>query len=247
LTKDRTSQPLSDSNQVINSEHIFIEEGAQIECAILNASDGPIYIGKDATIMEGAIIRGPFALGESAVVKMGAKVYGPTTVGPHSKVGGEVSKSILLAYSNKSHDGYLGNSVLGEWCNLGAGTSTSNLKNNYTPIKLWNYKAERFLPTGQQFCGLIMGDHSKCGINTMFNTGTVIGVSANIFGAGFPRNFIPSYSWGSTNGFSTYTTSKACETAKLVMQRREVELSKEDISILEHISQQTAKFRRWEK
>lgn len=247
LTKERTSQSISATNQVINAAQVFVEEGAQIECAILNASAGPIYIGKDATIMEGAIIRGPFALGNNAVVKLGAKIYGPTTVGPYSKVGGEVSKSILLGYSNKSHDGYLGNSVLGEWCNLGAGTSVSNLKNNYTPIKLWNYKAERFLPTGQQFCGLIMGDHSKCGINTMINTGTVIGVSANVFGAGFPRNFIPSFSWGSTNGFSTYTTTKAFETANLVMQRRKVELSKNDIAIMEHISKQTAKFRRWEK
>ncbi len=247
LTKDRTSQPISNTNQVIKPENVFIEEGASVECSILNATDGPIYIGKDATIMEGAIIRGPFALGSNAVVKMGARIYGKTTIGPYSKIGGEVSNSVVTGYSNKAHDGYLGNSVLGEWCNLGADTNTSNLKNNYTPIKLWNYKAERFLPTGQQFCGLIMGDHSKCGINTMLNTGTVIGVSANVFGAGFPRNFIPSFSWGSTNGFSTYTTTKAFETAKLVMVRRKVELSQEDIAILENISAQTAKFRRWEK
>ena len=196
LTKGRESQAISDTNKIIGAENIFIEEGASVECAILNADEGPIYIGKNARVMEGVMIRGPFALCDHSTVKMGAKVYGATTVGPHSKIGGEVSNSILTGYSNKSHDGYLGNSVLGEWCNIGADSNTSNLKNNYAEVKLWNYESERFLPTGQQFCGLFLADHSKCGINTMFNTGTVVGVSANIFGSGFPRNFIPSFSWG---------------------------------------------------
>jgi UDP-N-acetylglucosamine diphosphorylase/glucosamine-1-phosphate N-acetyltransferase len=247
LTKDRESQPISDTNRIIGGENIFIEEGASVECAILNASEGPIYIGKNAQVMEGAMIRGPFALCDHAIVKMGAKVYGGTTVGPYSKVAGEVSNAILMGYSNKAHDGYLGNSVLGEWCNIGADTNTSNLKNNYTEVKLWNYNTERFLPTGEQFCGLILGDHSKCGINTMFNTGTVIGVSANIFGPGFPRNFIPSFSWGGASGYSTYTVTKAFDTAEKAMARRNVKLSAIDKSILENVFQQTAKYRRWDK
>lgn len=247
LTEDKNSQEISHTNKVLGAENVFIEEGAYVECAILNAKDGPIYIGKNAKVMEGAVIRGPLALCEHASIKMGAKIYGPTTVGPHSKVGGEVSNSILTGYSNKGHDGYLGNSILGSWCNIGADSNTSNLKNNYSEIKLWNYNAERFLPTGQQFCGLIMGDHSKCGINTMFNTGTVVGVSANIFGPGFPRNFIPSYSWGGSNGYSTYTVQKAFETAERVMARREKVLEEEDRLILEHVFKQSAQYRRWDK
>ncbi len=247
LTKERTSQPISETNQVISPENVFIEEGAVVECAILNASEGPIYIGKNARVMEGAMIRGPLALCDHSTIKMGAKVYGPTTIGPHSKVGGEVSNSILTGYSNKGHDGYLGNSVLGTWCNIGADTNTSNLKNNYAEVKLWNYESERFLSTGQQFCGLIMGDHSKCGINTMFNTGTVVGVSANVFGDGFPRNFIPSFSWGGANGYSTYTIQKAFETAERVMARRSKELDDQEKAILENVFQQSAKHRRWDK
>jgi UDP-N-acetylglucosamine diphosphorylase/glucosamine-1-phosphate N-acetyltransferase len=247
LTKERESQPISDTNRVIGAENIFIEEGANVEFAILNASKGPIYIGKNAQVMEGAMIRGPFALCDHAIVKMGAKIYGGTTIGPHSKVAGEVSNAILMGYSNKAHDGYLGNSVLGEWCNIGADSNTSNLKNNYTEVKLWNYEAERFLPTGVQFCGLILGDHSKCGINTMFNTGTVIGVSANIFGAGFPRNFIPSFSWGGSSGYSTYTINKAFETAEKAMIRRNLTLTDIDKSILENVFQQSAVYRRWDK
>lgn len=247
LTKERESQPISPTNRVLGVENIFIEQGAVVECAILNAQEGPIYIGKNARVMEGAIIRGPFALCDHATVKMGAKIYGATTVGPHSKVGGEVSNSILTSYSNKGHDGYLGNSILGSWCNIGADTNVSNLKNNYAEVKLWNYEAERFLPTGQQFCGIIMGDHSKCGINTMFNTGTVVGVSANIFGAGFPRNFIPSFSWGGANGYSTYTVPKAFETAERVMKRRDIDLEELDKAILQHIFQQSSAHRRWDK
>ncbi|OYQ44222.1 GlmU family protein [Flavobacterium aurantiibacter] len=243
LTSDRTSQPIPKSVQTIASENIFIEEGAKLEFVTLNAAGGPIYIGKDTEIMEGSIIRGPFALCEQAVVKLGAKIYGGTTVGPHCRVGGEISNSVLFAYSNKGHDGFLGNSVLGEWCNLGADTNNSNLKNNYEEVKLWSYETERFEKTGLQFCGLMMGDHSKCGINTMFNTGTVVGVSANIFGAGFPRNFVPGFSWGGAAGFTTYLTKKAFETAKIVMSRRHVSFSDEDAKILEHVYELEAKFR----
>lgn len=244
LTEDRKSQTLSKTNQVIAPENVFLEEGAKVECAILNASEGPIYIGADAEIMEGSIVRGPFALCEHATLKMGAKIYGPTTVGPHSKIGGEVNNSVIFGYSNKGHDGFLGNSVLGEWCNLGADTNNSNLKNNYAEVRLWDYASGRFAHTGLQFCGLMMGDHSKCGINTMFNTGTVVGVSANIFGAGFPRNFIPSFSWGGSGGTSTYLTSKAFEVAEKVMARRDIEFSEEDKAILEHVFEETKKYRR---
>lgn len=244
VTKDRRSQPIPSSNNVISGENIFIEEGAKLEFAILNASSGPIYIGKDSEIMEGSIIRGPFALCEHAVVKLGAKIYGPTTVGPHSRVGGEVNNSVIFGYSNKGHDGFLGNSVLGEWCNLGADTNNSNLKNNYAEVRLWDYNTDAFAKTGLQFCGLMMGDHSKCGINTMFNTGTVVGVSANIFGSGFPRNFIPSFSWGGNGGFTTYLTNKAFEVAEVVMARRTIELTEIDRSILEHVFEITKKFRR---
>ena len=177
-------------------------------------------------------------------MKLGAKIYGPTTVGPHSKVGGEVNNSVLFGYSNKGHDGFLGNSVLGEWCNLGADTNNSNLKNNYAEVRLWNYNTEGFSKTGLQFCGLMMGDHSKCGINTMFNTGTVVGVSANIYGSGFPRNFIPSFSWGGNSGFTTYLTKKAFEVAKVVMSRRDIEFTEKDAEILEHVFEETKKYRR---
>lgn len=247
LTKNRNSQPIPESNQVIKPENIFIEEGATVECAILNASIGPIYIGKDAVVMEGSMIRGGLALCQNSQIKMGAKIYGPTTIGPNSKVGGEVSNSVILGNSNKGHDGYLGNSVIAEWCNLGADTNCSNLKNNYTEVRLWNYSQERFVPTGLTFCGLIMGDHSKCGINTMFNTGTLIGIFANVFGAGYPRNFIPSFSWGGAQGFSTYKISKAEEVAEVVMARRSQVFTAIDLKILENIYEQTTKFRRWEK
>ncbi len=244
LTEDRKSRPIPTSVNVISSENIFIEEGAKLEFATLNASAGPIYIGKNSEIMEGSLIRGPFALCEGAQVKLGTKVYGATTVGPFSRIGGEVSNSVLFAYSNKGHDGFLGNSVLGEWCNMGADSNNSNLKNNYEEVKLWNYETEGFTKTGLQFCGLMMGDHSKCGINTMFNTGTVVGVSANIFGAGFPRNFVPSFSWGGASGFTTYITKKAFETAKIVMARRGVDFDEKEASILEHVFEETKKWRK---
>lgn len=244
LTEDRYSQPIPKSVNVLSPEHIFIEEGAKLEFVTLNASTGPIYIGKNAEIMEGSVIRGPFALCESGRVKLATKVYGATTVGPHSVIGGEVNNSVLFGYSNKGHDGFLGNAVLGEWCNIGADSNNSNLKNNYEPVKLWSYETENFAKTGLQFCGLMMGDHSKCGINTMFNTGTVVGVSTNIFGAGFPRNFVPSFSWGGASGFTTYVTKKAFDTAKIVMARRNVEFSEEDAKILEHVFEETKKYRK---
>lgn len=244
LTEDRVSQPIPKSVNVIAPENIFIEEGAKLEFVTLNASTGPIYIGKNSEIMEGSVIRGPFALCEGAQVKLAAKIYGATTVGPFSRVGGEVSNSVLFAYSNKGHDGFLGNSVLGEWCNIGADSNNSNLKNNYEEVKLWSYETESFAKTGLQFCGLMMGDHSKCGINTMFNTGTVVGVSTNIFGSGFPRNFVPSFSWGGAAGFTTYVTKKAFETARIVMSRRNVEFDEKEARILEHVFEETKKWRK---
>lgn len=244
LTEGRKSQPIPKSVNVIAPENIFIEEGAHLEFVTLNASPGPIYIGKNAEIMEGSVIRGPFALCESAQVKLATKVYGATTVGPHSRIGGEVNNSVLFGYSNKGHDGFLGNSVLGEWCNIGADSNNSNLKNNYEEVKLWSYETEGFAKTGLQFCGLMMGDHSKCGINTMFNTGTVVGVSANIFGSGFPRNFVPSFSWGGASGFTTYITKKAFETARIVMSRRNVEFDEKEQNILTHVFEETKKWRK---
>ncbi len=244
LTTDEVSQAIPKTVQVLGAEHIFIEEGAKLNFVTLNASTGPIYIGKNAEIMEGSVIRGPFALCEEAQVKMASKIYGATTVGPHCRVGGEVNNSVLMGYSNKGHDGFLGNAVLGEWCNIGADSNNSNLKNNYDEVRLWSYETEGFAKTGLQFCGLMMGDHSKCGINTMFNTGTVIGVSTNIFGSGFPRNFVPSFSWGGASGFTTYLTKKAFETAKIVMSRRKIEFTDIDAAILEHVFELTKKYRK---
>jgi UDP-N-acetylglucosamine diphosphorylase/glucosamine-1-phosphate N-acetyltransferase len=243
LTKDRKSAKISNTNNLLNAENIFIEEGAKLEFTTLNATTGPIYIGKNAKVMENSVIRGPFALGENSVVKLAAKIYGPTTVGPFSKVGGEINNSVIFGYSSKAHDGYLGNSVIGEWCNLGADTNNSNLKNNYAEVRLWNYETERFKKTGLQFCGLIMGDHSKCAINTMFNTGTVVGVNTNIFGDGFPRNFIPSFSWGGARGFTVYGIKKAFEVAEIVMARREKELNETEKDILKEIFERTSKYR----
>ena len=244
ITDGRTSQQIPKSVNVISPENIFIEEGAKLEFVTLNASTGPIYVGKNAEIMEGSVIRGPFALCEFGKVKLASKVYGATTVGPYSVIGGEVNNSVLFGYSNKGHDGFLGNSVLGEWCNIGADSNNSNLKNNYEEVKLWSYETEGFAKTGLQFCGLMMGDHSKCGINTMFNTGTVIGVSANIFGSGFPRNFVPSFSWGGASGFTTYITKKAFEVAKVVMSRRHIDFTEQDAAILEHVFEESKKWRK---
>lgn len=244
LTKGRQSAAIPDSVFCINRKNIFVEEGARLNFASLNATDGPIYIGKNAEIMEGCTIRGPFALCDSSTLKMQTKIYGGTSIGPHSKVGGEVNNSVIFGYSNKAHDGFLGNSVIGEWCNLGADTNNSNLKNNYAEVKLWDYEKEGFANTGLQFCGLMMGDHSKCGINTMFNTGTVVGVSANIFGAGFPRNFIPSFSWGGANKMISYKPEKAFEVAEIVMKRRGLHFSETEKKILEKVFEDTMKYRR---
>lgn len=243
LTEDRKSEKISKTNNVLNPNNIFIEEGVKIEYATLNAKEGPIYIGKDAEIMEGSLIRGPFSLGEQSVIKMGSKIYGPTTIGPQCKVGGEINNSVIFGYSNKAHDGFLGNSVIGEWCNLGADTNNSNLKNNYAEVKLWSYETERFEKTGLQFCGLMMGDHSKCGINTMFNTGTVVGVSANIYGSNFPRNFIPSFSWGGAAGFTAFQMNKVNEVAQVVMSRRNVPYDEKEQKILEKVFELTQKYR----
>lgn len=244
ITRDRTSQPIPATVNVIAPENIFIEEGAILNFCTLNASSGPIYIGKDAEIMEGSVVRGALAMCENSVLKLATKIYGATTLGPYCKVGGEINNSVLMGYSNKGHDGFLGNSVLGEWCNIGADSNNSNLKNNYAPVRLWSYETENFAKTGLQFCGLMMGDHSKCGINTMFNTGTVIGVNANIFGSGFPRNFVPSYSWGGASGFTTYLTKKAFEVAKVVMSRRKLEFTEQDEAILTHVFEETKKWRK---
>ncbi len=248
LTKGRTSAPLSKTNQLLgDASQFFIEEGATIECSILNTKTGPIYIGKNAEVMEGCVIRGGLALCEGSTLKIGAKIYGATTIGPHSKVGGEVNNSVIIGHSNKAHEGYLGNSVLGEWCNIGADTNTSNLKNNYEPVKLWDYTKDSFVKTGMQFLGLIMGDHSKCAINTMFNTGTVVGVSANIYGAGFPRNFIPSFTWGGTGGLETYPFNRAIDTMERVLARRQMTVSNEDRDILKFIFDFSARYRSWER
>ena len=245
ITEGRISEPIPEGTRYIDKENIFIEEGAVLTFATLNASLGPIYIGKDAEIMEGAVVRGPFAMCEHAVLKLNAKIYGATTLGPYCKVGGEVNNAVLMGHSNKGHDGYLGNAVIGEWCNIGADTNNSNLKNNYAEVKLWDYQTGRFAKTGLQFCGLMMGDHSKCGINTMFNTGTVIGVSANIFGSGFPRNFVPSFSWGGASGFIEYKTNKVFEVAEVVLKRRGLIFDEKEQKILEHVFEETKKYRNY--
>jgi len=241
ITEGRKSEQLGSHIQVIGDpQKIFIEKGAKVNASTINTTQGPVYIGKDSEVMEGSMIRGPFSLGDYGVIKMGS------SFGPYCKVGGEVNNSILFGYSNKAHDGFLGNSVIGEWCNIGADTNTSNLKNNYAEVKLWNYDAESFLPTGTQFCGLIMGDHSKVGINVMFNTGTVVGVNTNIFGTGFPRNFIPSYSLGGASSYKTFSLESAYEVANVVMKRRGKELSEEGKQVFKYIYEQSAKYRRWE-
>ncbi|MDO6600607.1 GlmU family protein [Tenacibaculum sp. 1_MG-2023] len=247
ITEGRKSEPIPNGVNCINKEDIFIEEGAKLTFATLNATNGPIYIGENAEVMEGVVVRGALAMCNDSVLKLGAKVYGATTLGPFCKVGGEVNNSVLMGFSNKGHDGFLGNSVIGEWCNLGADTNNSNLKNNYAEVKLWSYEKGGFAKTGLQFCGLMMGDHSKCGINTMFNTGTVIGVSANIFGSGFPRNFVPSYSWGGASGFTEYKTNKVFEVAKVVMSRRNIVFDEKEQAILEHVFEETKQYRNYIK
>ncbi|APQ15896.1 GlmU family protein [Maribacter hydrothermalis] len=245
ITKGRKSQPIPKTNHLIHPERIFLEKGAKVEFSILNATDGPIYLGKDSEIWEGSLIRGGLALCEHAVIKMGGKLYGANTIGPYSKVCGEVSNSVIFGYSSKGHEGYLGNAVLGEWCNIGADSNNSNLKNNYAKVRLWDYATERFEQTGLQFCGLMMGDHSKTAINTMFNTGTVIGVNSNIYVPGFPRNFIPSFSWGGASGFMAYLPEKAFEAAKVMMARRGVVFDDVEADILTHVFEITKKWRNY--
>ncbi|MBE2289224.1 MAG: GlmU family protein [Chitinophagaceae bacterium] len=233
LTKGRKSVPVPQGVTVAGGESLFIEEGANIHPGcIINASTGPVYIGADAEVLEGTIMRGPIALCEHSVVKMGAKIYGATTIGPGCKVGGEINNAVFFANSNKAHDGYLGNAVIGEWCNLGADTNCSNLKNDYGTVKVWHEATGKEINSGLTFCGLMMGDHSKCGINTMFNTGTVVGVSCNIFGSGFPKKFIPSFSWGGADGFTEYRFDKAIEAANRMMGRRGKALSRAEIDAL---------------
>lgn len=243
---ERDGQLPSQSNRIIGPDRLFIEEGAKVEGAIFNTQNGPIYIGKNAEVMEGCLVRGPFAMAESSVLKLGTKVYGPTALGPYCVAGGEINNIQMQAFSNKGHDGFLGNAVLGEWCNIGADSNCSNLKNNYEDVKVWNYSSGRFEKSGQQFCGLIMGDHSKCGINTMFNTGTVVGVSANIFGSGFPRQFIPDFAWGGASGFVTYKPDAAFKTASLVMPRRKKEFTEVEQNILQKVFDMTKDSRSWE-
>lgn len=238
ITEDRISEEIPSTVQVLAPENIFIEEGAVLNFVTLNASTGPIYIGKNTEIMEGSVIRGPFALCEGAQVKLATKVYGATTIGPECRVGGEVSNIVMFGYSNKGHDGFLGNSVIGEWCNLGADTNNSNLKNNYAPVKLWNYETEDYENTGLQFCGLMMGDHSKSGINTMFNTGTVVGVSCSIFGGTFPKTFLPSFTWGGVEQDDIYDVDKALETMRIVMARRHIELTEVDENIIRYLAEE---------
>lgn len=236
LTKGRQSQELSETNGFLgDSEDLFIEEGAIVEFATLNTKSGKIYIGKNAEIMEGCHLRGPIALCEESKFNMGAKIYGATTVGPHCKVGGEVNNIVMFGYSNKGHDGFVGNSVIGEWCNFGADTNSSNLKNNYASVKLWNYHKKRFLDTGLQFAGVIMGDHGKTAINTQLNTGTVVGVAANIFKSGFPPNLVENFSWGGMKGDEKFKLEKALEVAEKVMERRHVPLTEADKNIIKYI------------
>jgi UDP-N-acetylglucosamine diphosphorylase/glucosamine-1-phosphate N-acetyltransferase len=244
VTKGKVSAGFGKGTHVIAPENVFVEEGAKISHAMINATDALVYIGKNAEIMEGVLIRGSFALCDNATVKMGAKIYGATTIGPWAKVGGELENVVFFGYSNKAHDGFLGNSVIAEWCNLGSGTSSSNLKNNYDIVKVWNYYEQRFIDTGLQFVGLIMGDHSKTGINTMLNTGTVVGVNANVFGSGFPRAFIPSFSWGGASGFISFDFGKAVEIAQRVFARRNLKFDEVEEGILKSVYQMTFIYRK---
>lgn len=244
ITRGRKSAEVSKTNNLINPELIFVEEGAELEYVTLNANPGPIYIGKNTLIMEGTLIRGSFALCEGSKLKMGTRIYGPATIGPYSKAGGEITNSVIMGYSNKVHEGYMGNSVIGEYCNIGAGSNTSNLKNNYGLVKLWNYATGRFENTDLLFCGLFMADYSRCGINTMFNTGTVVGICSNIYGAGFPGSFIPSFTWGGASGFETYHLDKAIETIRMGMSLHQKNFGETDLKIIDRLFQLTGRYRK---
>ncbi len=242
LSSVKAQDKLKATNQVLGNA-LYVEKGAQINCSIINTKTGPVYIGKNAQVQEGSMIRGPFVLGDYGVVKMGTKVYGPTSIGKHSKIGGELNNCILQDYSNKGHDGFLGNSLIGSWCNLGADTNTSNLKNNYSTVSSWSYKEEQIMPTEKVFLGLTMGDHSKSGINTMFNTATVVGCFSNVFGSDFPEKFVPSFMWGSKSNWQEFKFEKALEMAQNMMQRRDVQLNKKDKDIYNHVFELTKKHR----
>ncbi|GGI28505.1 putative sugar nucleotidyl transferase [Pedobacter mendelii] len=242
LTKGRISANLSSTNTFLG-DNIFAEEGATAECSVFNSLQGPIYLGKNSQVWESSNIRGSFALCENSSVKMGSKIYPNTTIGPYSRVGGEINNAVIWGYSSKGHEGYLGNAVIGQWCNIGADSNNSNLKNNYADVRLWDYNEQTFRKTGLQFCGLIMADHAKCGINTMFNTGTVAGVSANIFGAGFPRNFIPDFAWGGAHGFEVYSINKMFETAEKVYARRDLPFDEIEKAILNKVFELTEEYR----
>jgi UDP-N-acetylglucosamine diphosphorylase/glucosamine-1-phosphate N-acetyltransferase len=243
LTKGRESKVMNSTNTIIGTD-FFAEEGAEAECCTFSTKNGPIYLANNTEIWEGTNIRGAFAINEHSQVKMGTKIYGATTIGPYCRVGGEVNNAVLWGYSNKGHEGYLGNSVIGEWCNLGADTNNSNLKNNYAEVKLWDYATGHYRKTGLQFCGLIMADHAKSSINTMFNTGTVVGVGANVFGSGFPVNHVPDFSWGGGEGFEEYRLSKALETTAKVFARREHrQFDENEQAILKEVFELTAEYR----
>lgn len=244
LTHGRKSAPISATNRVLGKENIFVEASARVECATLNAQEGPIYIGHNAHIMEGALLRGSLAICDHSSVKMGAKIYGSTTLGPYSKMGGEINNLVVFGYSNKAHEGYLGNAVLGEWCNIGAGSNASNLKNSFGKLRIWNYTTERFIQTDLQFCGLLMGDYSRCSIQSSFNTATVVGIAANLFGQGFPRNFIPSFSYGGASGMKTFLLDKAIESIQAMMDRKSIGLDAQDKAILQSVFDHTSKYRK---
>lgn len=236
------SKHADESNTVLGNQ-LYLHPDAEVRASVINTETGPVIIDKNAEVMEGCMLRGPLYVGEHAVIKMGAKIYGATTLGPYSKVGGEVTNSVILGYSNKGHDGFLGNSVLGEWCNLGADTNTSNLKNNYSEVRVWSYRHWKFVETGLQFCGLIMGDHSKSGINTMFNTGTVVGVSANVFGGEFPPKIIPSFSWGGAAGLEEFKMQKAVEVASKMMERRNITFDDTEHAIFRTVLEKSWQYR----
>jgi UDP-N-acetylglucosamine diphosphorylase/glucosamine-1-phosphate N-acetyltransferase len=242
LTQGRRSASISSTNVIIGDQ-FFAEEGAEAECSTFNTKLGPIYLAANTEVWEGAHIRGSFALCENSQVKMGAKIYGGTTIGPHCRVGGEINNAVLWGNSSKGHEGYLGNSVIGEWCNFGADSNNSNLKNNYAEVKLWSYALKRFRKTGLQFCGLVMADHAKCGINTMFNTGTVVGVSANVFGAGYPQNFVPDFAWGGADGFETYALGKMLETVARVYERKGITVEATEQQLITNVFNLTGQYR----
>jgi UDP-N-acetylglucosamine diphosphorylase/glucosamine-1-phosphate N-acetyltransferase len=244
LTKGRSSATISSTNVVVG-DSFFAEDDAKAECSTFNTKNGPIYLGSASEVWEGTHIRGALALCNDSQIKMGTKIYGATTIGPKCRVGGEINNAVIWGHSSKGHEGYLGNSVLGEWCNIGADSNNSNLKNNYTEVKLWDYSTQHFRKTGLQFCGLIMGDHSKCGINTMFNTGTVVGVSANVFGAGYPRNHVPDFSWGGTHHLEVYKIEKAFETIERVYARRDIKLDEIEKQLLQEVFNLTQPYRRF--